>query len=530
MKNLYAIVFMLALLLGHEANSQCISPPPPSDVVAESTSICLTGTVELSLSTGYNASYTYQWQNSPNGGQFFDIAGQTGPTLSRAHNGIAWYRCTIRCNGAGQPTYSSSVRIEASGEPCSGIACETAPEMATVLATSTSVCSGTNVQLSLSTTYNNGELIQWQYAGFNGFFINIDGATNPTHTVNVSETFVYRAVITCAAGNLSTTTEAVEIAISNVPPVLADVMPVFCSSSVVNSLNSALQATDNPVLWYETPTINTPLNGNELLVNNMTYYAAQVVDGCESIIRTPVTVTFTEIALPAFADVNACGNYILPDLDLGDYYTLPDGGGTMIPAGTVIQVDTTVYVYVSAQGCSAQQSFTIDISDIPPPPTGATDQTMTSPQGVVARVLHIHVTGTNVQWYESAEDAQAGINALDPETPLIDGATYYATQTINGCASTRIHAVSVTVVVLGTNDFDTFQFSTYPNPVTDVLNISGNSNITSVKVLTLLGQELINLKVNTTNAVVNMGSLANGTYLVNVEAANGTKTARVVKK
>uniref|UniRef100_UPI000716A6E2 T9SS type B sorting domain-containing protein n=1 Tax=Algoriphagus resistens TaxID=1750590 RepID=UPI000716A6E2 len=55
----------------------------------------------------------------------------------------------------------------------------------------------------------------------------------------------------------------------------------------------------------------------------------------------------------------------------------------------------------------------------------------------------LDVTGTNIRWYES----EVGGMSLDPAAPLVDGATYYASQTdpATGCES--IERVSVTVAL-----------------------------------------------------------------------------------
>jgi hypothetical protein len=60
----------------------------------------------------------------------------------------------------------------------------------------------------------------------------------------------------------------------------------------------------------------------------------------------------------------------------------------------------------------------------PGPPTGAAAQPYT------ATVASLRATSTTVQWY-----AAAGGSPLDPSTPLANGSTYYATQTVNGCES-----------------------------------------------------------------------------------------------
>ncbi|WP_159780712.1 T9SS type B sorting domain-containing protein [Flavobacterium sp. 9AF] len=73
-------------------------------------------------------------------------------------------------------------------------------------------------------------------------------------------------------------------------------------------------------------------------------------------------------------DVIACNMYILPTLTDGNYYTEPNGSGTMLQAGNIIDLTGnnyppgTYYVYTPANtaGCDNQSSFTISINPLPP--------------------------------------------------------------------------------------------------------------------------------------------------------------------
>ena len=66
-------------------------------------------------------------------------------------------------------------------------------------------------------------------------------------------------------------------------------------------------------------------------------------------------------------DVSSCGNYTLPTLTYGKYYTLPggpNGGGTLIPFGTVLTTSQLVYFYfttVIPPICTVDSSFNVTI-------------------------------------------------------------------------------------------------------------------------------------------------------------------------
>ena len=73
----------------------------------------------------------------------------------------------------------------------------------------------------------------------------------------------------------------------------------------------------------------------------------------------------------------------------------------------------------------------------------------------------------------------------------------------------------------------------YPNPATDILNINisnaGFKN-SSLSIYNVAGQQIINTSMNGANAQINIESLSNGIYFVNIANENGFfKTVKFVK-
>ncbi len=83
---------------------------------------------------------------------------------------------------------------------------------------------------------------------------------------------------------------------------------------------------------------------------------------------------------------------------------------------------------------------------------------------------------------------------------------------------------------LSSNSFDNASFAAYPNPVKDVFNVSYSSEISSIRVLNLLGQEVITKQVNATSTQIDMSPLSAGAYIVNVAVGDAIKTIKVVKQ
>ena len=89
---------------------------------------------------------------------------------------------------------------------------------------------------------------------------------------------------------------------------------------------------------------------------------------------------------------------------------------------------------------SANRGVTLaSFTQIQPPvaPTGSANQTLCSG----ATLAQLSASGTGVLWYTSP----SGGTPLASNTPLVNGSTYYATQTVNGLESTSRLAVTVTL-------------------------------------------------------------------------------------
>ena len=74
-------------------------------------------------------------------------------------------------------------------------------------------------------------------------------------------------------------------------------------------------------------------------------------------------------------------------------------------------------------------------------------------------------------------------------------------------------------------NYNSFEFSMFPNPVKDVLNITTQENLEKVEVFNLLGKKV--LSANTKN--VDVSSLSKSVYLVKLTSDKGVSTKKLVK-
>ena len=84
----------------------------------------------------------------------------------------------------------------------------------------------------------------------------------------------------------------------------------FCSAATVSDLSASplyISPQIASILWYDTPTGGTALNPTTLLSTG-TYYASQMVNGCESATRAATTVNITPSTTNT-TQISACGTY-----------------------------------------------------------------------------------------------------------------------------------------------------------------------------------------------------------------------------
>ena len=84
--------------------------------------------------------------------------------------------------------------------------------------------------------------------------------------------------------------------------------------------------------------------------------------------------------------------------------------------------------------------------------------------------------------------------------------------------------------VVGISDYSKNIISIYPNPTTDVINISSTSTITDYTIYNMIGNRVMSTNVNASNAVVDMSTLTKGVYFVEVNQNGILTNKRIIKK
>jgi len=276
--------------------------------------------------------------------------------------------------------------------------------------------------------------LQWYDAPIGGNLLPVGTALVNGQTYHASQTI----------GCESSVRKAVTVTVNDPAPPSGSANQTFCS--IDNPTVGDIAVTGTSVLWYDQPVGGSVVNNSDALQDGFTYYATQNLTSCESKLRLAVTVTVLNPAAPTgsqnqkFCSIN---NPTIANLSLNEpvlkWYDAPNGGN-LLPSNTPLVTATTYYATQVSGSCESVGRLSVSvIIDDPAAPTGNTAPyfcSITNP-----KVSDILLNEGNLTWY----DAAVGGSIVPPTTALVNGTTYFATQTVGGCES--INRLGVTVAV-----------------------------------------------------------------------------------
>ena len=262
------------------------------------------------------------------------------------------------------------------------------------------------------------------------------------------------------------------------------------------------------------------------LTPNTQYYFHVRTDCGASLYSEWTTVSFTTLPVPPAND-NLCNAIplIVDAVSTGTAFTnLAATGETNEPVPTCFNTGINGSVWFSfVAPASGQVIITTDIA-------GATlidtEIALYAATGVTCSDLT--TLGTALACDQDG-GTTINFNSVINQAGLTPGNTYYIQVDRWGTATNGDFGIEVQQV-LSSDNFDKNSFVAYPNPVKDIFNVSYSSEISSVRVMNLLGQEVISTAVNATSTQIDMSQLSSGAYIVNVTVGDTIKTIKVVKQ
>jgi hypothetical protein len=210
-------------------------------------------------------------------------------------------------------------------------------------------------------------------------------------------------------------------------------------------------------------------------------------------------------------------------------FPYPIGTSGTVTGGTINDNDTNANVYYFFYNWSFTPGIVctsdrveeaVTVTPAPALPTGDSAQNFVAGE----TLADLDVTGQNLIWYSDA----GGTIVIPDTTLLVDGTTYYVSQTVGGCES-ELLAITVTQI-LGIDDASLENLRYYPNPVSSTVTILNSEPIEKIAIMNMLGQVIFSKKDANLTVAIDVSSFASGSYFMKVETEFGSKVVKLVKK
>lgn len=189
----------------------------------------------------------------------------------------------------------------------------------------------------------------------------------------------------------------------------------------------------------------------------------------------------------------------------------------------------TLYVRVEnlvGTGCAAVTSFTLHVAVSWP--QGEPVQTF-QPGATIADIVF---DGPDLEWYATPDSEEE----LDPSTPLVNGATYYAeTDEGIGCGGEGDRSggrfpVTVYDATMGLPVSSAASVAVSPNPTRSMVTVQSSVSLNRIELFNLLGQRVLEAPAAGRETPVDLSGLPAGTYLLKASGNDGAATAKVVRQ
>ncbi|TXI88281.1 MAG: T9SS type A sorting domain-containing protein [Crocinitomicaceae bacterium] len=271
-----------------------------------------------------------------------------------------------------------------------------------------------------------------------------------------------------------------------------------CDSTVTTVLTVLPPiATNNPqtVCFGESYSIN----GNTYSASGTYTDVLQSVQGCDSTVTTQLTV--------------------LPVLTGNNPQTICQGESVTVGTSTYTTAGTYTDVLQSVNGCDSTVTTVVTI----------TTPTLNTQVTINEVTLTATENAATYQWID-CDNGNAPISGATSQSfTATQNGNYAVILTSTVCSDISETSACQNINSVGLEEITSFTLKIHPNPTENELLISSNEIIDIIQIKDLSGKRIDQISVGQIATKLNLESLSQGVYLIEVETKRGVRTERIIK-
>jgi hypothetical protein len=277
--------------------------------------------------------------------------------------------------------------------------------------------------------------------------------------------------------------------------------------------------TGENIKWYDADTEGDLIPAGTALEDELTYYATQTVDGCESDERLAVEVSVITVESPqGEAEQELCKDATIADLSTTSGENIQwydeEEGGTVIDETVSLVDNNTYYATQTIDGCESDERLTVEVSLIP--------NSEVSISGAEGEVLTADVSDATYQWIDCDNGNAPIAGATNQSFTATESGNYAVTISLNDCEETS-ECIEVSLDDVSVEEVKIESLQLFPNPSNGWVTISAAQTLAQVNIMNSVGQIIETLKTSEEHIQFNVSDWSKGVYWVSVVDTSGVQ-------
>lgn len=452
-------------------------------------------------------------------------------------NGLSLGVVTITASTLDNSMLSSSFVVTVVSIPVTGIS-------ASSLTTSLGINSELNFNTMVSVLPLNASFKSVVYSSSNSSILSINSTTGVG-------TGLSNGVVTVTAVSVDNSSVKLDIEVTIFTPVTS-VQVSSSVNSIINGETTQLSvevlpanATDKSVTWSSSSIFVASVSGSGLVKANsvgvVTITASSVTNPNVSssfiltinpVLASAISITGANTVLSGFRTLlsatvlpeNAQNKNVVWSTSNASIATINGIGSVNGLSVGVVTITATSVGNPSVSGSFVVSVLPVGVTSISI--NGARNLTVGGVTTLTSTIAPVNATDKTLIWSSSNPAIASVGTSTGVVSALAAGSVTITATSVGSNSISASFELTVTGVIISTDEELNNIIQVYPNPVTDLLNVSADLDIKGIKVYNSLGQIMVE---NRNSASISFAGLPSGIYILMIETSSGISKKYIVK-